>query len=125
MNNKTPLELITTLLDARSRGDIEAAVACYEVDATMVIEPDHIERGAAAVRSFTQSSFALPITVLARRIVDGRDVALHVGKWRLEMAARGGTSQQLIGCTADILRKQADGSWLVAVHNPWGGAVVV
>jgi ketosteroid isomerase-like protein len=123
MNNRTPLELITTLLDARGRGDVEAAVACFEADATMVIEPDHIERGDAAIRRFTKSTFALPVTMLARRIVDGRDVALHVGKWRLDMASHGSEAQQIVGCTTDILRKQIDGSWLVAIHNPWGSAI--
>ena len=36
-------------------------------------------------------------------------------------ALRGGKMQ---GTTSDVLRRQADGTWLFVIDNPWGSAIL-
>jgi uncharacterized protein (TIGR02246 family) len=124
MNNRTPLGLIIALIQARSDRDVDAAVACYEADATVVMEPDRIERGTSSIRAFTEAAVALPITFSDRRIVDGTDVALHLCKWQLQISPPGEPLQKMDGCSADVLRKQADGTWLIAIDNAWGASQI-
>lgn len=41
-------------------------------------------------------------------------------QWRLQGTAQDGTAFDLSGRTADVLRRQPDGGWLMAIDNPYG-----
>jgi hypothetical protein len=74
MRFSKPLDTIFHLLAARSRGDLAAAVDCYEANATVVIEPGRFARE-TAIKSFTEATIALPITFGERAVVEGEDIA--------------------------------------------------
>ena len=52
------------------------------------------------------------------------DIALSAAKWSQTGTGPNGEPIQQQGTTADVLHKQADGRWLVAIDNPWGAAVL-
>lgn len=115
----TPLDTITTLLEARARGDIDAAVACYERTALVVLQPGLRKRGREAIRGLVGATIGLPISFSRRVIVETENVALHISHWKLKPEA----GPEVTGATSDVLRRQADGRWLLAIDNPWGAGV--
>jgi ketosteroid isomerase-like protein len=124
MNLSTPLDTICTLVRARERGDKDAAFACYERDATVVMAPGKTGSGEAVVKGFIDATMPMPLTFTDREIVESGDIALHCSQWTITQTDSAGEANTLSGRTADVLRKQADGSWLIAIDNPWGSAIL-
>lgn len=120
MSFAKPLDTMTYLLAARARGDVTAALSCYEPGATVVMQPTVFGNGEEAVRRFTEATIALPITFGDRKIVDAGDIVLHLSQWTL----RTEDGAQVTGRTTDVLRRQPDGRWLLVIDNPWGGALL-
>ena len=115
-----PYDTIYHLLAARSRGDTAAAVACYEHDARVVVQPGMIETGEPGIRRFTEATMTLPIAFGDREIIEVDGIALHLSKWTLRPA----NGPEIVGRTTDVLRRQSDGTWLVLIDNPWGVSVL-
>ena len=120
MDLVTPLATIMMLVDARQRGDVEAAIAAYEP--TVVLQPGRITSGASAIRAFTEAAIGLSFS--DRQIIAGDDVALHFSKWSAKADDASGHKQGMTGWTADVLRRQSDGLWLLAIDNPWAAAML-
>ncbi len=51
MNRAIPLELTITLVESRHLEDLETEIACYERDATVVVEPGTTISGPEAIRA--------------------------------------------------------------------------
>ena len=117
---ETPAALIDTLIAARTAGYLAGAANCYDANATIVVQPGQVVSGEAAVAAFIAGSARLALTFTGRSIVVGDSVALHQATWSL-VTPDGNT---VIGCTADILRRRIDGTWRLALDNPWGNAIV-
>ena len=124
MDRMTPLATIMTVIDARQRGDVEAAVAAYEPTATVVLRPGQTASGESAIRAFTEAAIGLSLSFSDRRIISGDDVALHFSKWSATAEEGSGHERGMTGWTADVLRCQPDGSWLLAIDNPWAAAML-
>lgn len=126
MAGRTPSETVQQLLAALSKGDLEAAVALYEPDAVMLAEPGKPARGKAAIRAALAGFIALKPTVIseADQTIEGNGVALYCSKWSLNGTSPDGKPIRMHATSTDILRRQADGTWLIAVDNPWGTAVL-
>ena len=118
----TPEALIEDLVAARDRGDISAALACYEPSAAVVLESGHVVSGPEAVRATLEAFAALraQFSVDARRILDADGVALHLSRWTLRAHDAEQGPFGVRGASSDVARRQPDGSWLLAVDNPWG-----
>ena len=122
----TPSELFDSVVSARDRADAETYVGCYEVDATIVPQPGTVAHGHLAIRAFLEffTSLRPSFTVVKRTFIEGPEVTLHLSEWTLDGTDAEGKPFRWSGRTCDVLRKQADGGWLVAIDNPWGTAVL-
>ena len=123
---KTPIDTVNQLLSAINRGDVEAAVALYEPDAVLIAQPGHPARGSAELRAALAQFAALNPTLRARAesVVEMGDLALYVGRWSLHGTDPSGQPVTMGGESSDILRRQRDGRWLIAIDNPWGAKVL-
>ena len=124
MDRTTPIGTITMLVDARQRGDVEAAIAAYEPTATVVAQPGQITRGKGVIRAFIAAASGLPLSFSDRQIIIGDDVALHFSKWSTTAEDASGNKREMTGWTSDVLRRRSDGLWLVAIDNPWAAAML-
>jgi ketosteroid isomerase-like protein len=52
------------------------------------------------------------------RVLEAGDLALVVGVW--SFVGTGPDGGTLTGHNADVLRRQANGSWRFVIDNPWG-----
>ncbi len=48
------------------------------------------------------------------------DLALVTGIWSFDGTGPDGEPVQLAASNADVLRRQADGTWRFVIDNPWG-----
>ncbi|MGQ0643835.1 MAG: YybH family protein [Gemmatimonadaceae bacterium] len=60
---KTPLDTINRLVSAINAGDLATAVALYEPDAILVVQPGHRARGTSQVREALGSFVAMQATL--------------------------------------------------------------
>lgn len=117
-----PARTVARLAEAINRGDLDAALALYEKDAVMVAQPGQLARGAAEVRGALAGFIALKpaLQMQAEKVVEAGDTALYLGRWSLRGTDPSGQPVTMGGESTDILRRQRDGRWLIALDNPWG-----
>lgn len=127
MSQCTPLDTVTSLVTAINQGNLQAAEALYESQASFVIQPDQVANGVDARRNALIGMLALKpiLTAITHKTVLAGDVALYCSKWSLTGTATDGSPIRMTGMSSDVLRQQANGDWLIAIDNPWGAGILV
>ena len=106
---ENPADLARLFLDRANAGDVDGVVALYEEDAVLAFPPGQITIGADAIwevyERFLSQRPTLTSAGQSEPLVH-KDVAL--------------TSTRLPGggATAEVARRQSDGTWLWAVDQP-------
>jgi uncharacterized protein (TIGR02246 family) len=124
MDRTKPETLHRLWVDGVNRGDLDGLAALYEAEAAFVVSPGHVVTGSAAVRQATADLLALrpSATLEVREVVRAGDVALLISNWHLTGTAADGSAIEVGGQTADVARRQGDGTWRFSIDNPWGDA---
>jgi len=117
-----PEDLYPALSEAHNAGDLEALVALYEPKAAFVIKPGRVTESPAELRGAMQHLVALRgrLTVNPRTFIHSDDLVLVLGTFTLSGRRGDGTPFERTSRFADVLRRQPDGRWLVAVDYPYG-----
>jgi uncharacterized protein (TIGR02246 family) len=123
MTADTPTRTVELVSQRISAGDVDGAVALYEPEAAFTPQPGQVVTGAAAIRQALASFTALKPKLAGQveKVIESGDVALVLNRWTLEGTAPDGAAIEMGGLSADVLRRQSDGSWLVLIDDPWGG----
>ena len=121
-----PRDTVDQLTEAINRGDLEAALALYEPDAVLVVQPGRVARGVTQLREALAKFIALEPTLRSevQEVIDAGDLALYAGRWTLPGIDPAGKAVVMAGESSDVLRRQRDGRWLIALDNPWGAKVL-
>jgi ketosteroid isomerase-like protein len=115
MNRKTALGTIESLIEARKNKDFEAAFSCYERNATVVLQPGKTGKGEEVIKSFIEQASYLSLIFQGHEMIETENIALHLSQYTLDLGENG----IINGRTADVLNKQPDGTWLIAIDNAW------
>jgi uncharacterized protein (TIGR02246 family) len=126
MTANTPLAVVHAFVDAMNRGDLEAAVAHYDSDAVLVVQPGVVARGRSAIETALAGMLALRPTLTsdAQEVLALDDLALYHSRWSLSGRDPTGDAVTLSGQSSDVLRRGPGGEWKIAIDNPWGTAVL-
>lgn len=118
-----PEDLHPALVAAYNAGDAEAMFRLYDPKAVFVIEVGRVTDGPAELRAAIERVIGLggSIAIEPRSFTRSGDVTLVLGSYRLSGHRRDGSSVDLAGRFADVLRLQPDGRWLIAVDNGLAG----
>ena len=113
-------------MEAINHGNIDAALALYEPEATLVAEPGKLATGTIALRQALQGFMGLKPNLKGEKneTVQVGELALFCSQWTLSGKAPDGTPVAMAGKSADILRRQADGRWRIVLDNPWGTEIL-
>lgn len=107
-----------------NKGDLDALLReSYEEGAAFNPSPaGEPLTGRTAIGEVLQGFLNLngTLTVLASRTTRNGDLALTQSRWRLDVPG----GEQLENVSAEVVRRQPDGSWKYAVDNPWGALIV-
>jgi len=120
-----PLDTINSLTRAMNYGDIETALSLYESEAILVVEPGKVARGTVAIRTALEVFMSLKPTLKGEihQILNVGDLTLYCSKWTLSGTSPDGKEVEMTGVSSDVLRRQPDGQWRIAIDNPWGTSI--
>ena len=109
---------------AMNAGDLDATLELYEPEATLVPQPGQVVSGTAAIRAALGGFLAMRprFEQRPRQVLVTGDVALLISEWTMQATGPDGSPVQMTATTSDVARRQADGSWRVAIDNPYGTA---
>ncbi len=121
MPARSPEETHALLEAAINAADVDALVEVYEPNATLVVPPEgELVSGHAAIRHALGPTLALAPTaefeVVAK--LEGDDLALTYGRWRMVGSDPAGDRVELAGRGTIVSRRQPDGNWLIVLDNP-------
>lgn len=116
---REPADVLLLACAALTDGDLEAAVALYEANATLCWGRDHAAAGHAAIRQVLSGvmDMRLPLRAGAVRVLRAGPLALITGERALTGTGPDGVAVRLTGPIAMIARCQPDGTWLTAADQ--------
>jgi uncharacterized protein (TIGR02246 family) len=121
--SRRPEDVIHRFAERLNQGDVAGALALYETEAIFVPEPGRSVTGKERIRKALQRFTALRPTLTGeiKGVREVGDVALVLNRWHLAGQGPQGPVE-MSGTSADVLRRQEDGSWRVLIDDPWGGS---
>lgn len=107
--------------------DIGAVMKAYEESAVVLFEPGKPVSGMANVNAAFEASLAVSpqFEFGKHEVVIAGDIALHLTPWTMTGKTPDGHSICQTGLSVAVLRKQANGEWLMVIDNPHGQALFV
>jgi uncharacterized protein (TIGR02246 family) len=120
MPARKPEDLDKLFGEALNAGNLDAMVALYEQGASIATEPGKFVSGTAAVREALKGFVALKpkIALNVRRVISSGDIALVHADWSLTGTGPDGKPVKMEGRSAEVVRRQRDGTWLFIIDNP-------
>jgi uncharacterized protein (TIGR02246 family) len=117
-----PDEMNGAFAEAVSSGDVERVLALYEPDALLAARPGERASGLDEIRAALDELLALRGTMTSRNVwcMQVGELALLQGEWQLSGTAPDGSPVELSSRTAEVVRRQADGSWLYVIDHAFG-----
>jgi uncharacterized protein (TIGR02246 family) len=121
-STETPEQVLEAIVEGINTGNLEMLLSLYEPGAAFAAQPGKLAHGLAGVceslDGFIATNGKLDLEVT--RVLEVDDLALVVGEWSFSGTGPDGEPVKLAAKNADVLRRQADGSWRFVIDNPWG-----
>jgi ketosteroid isomerase-like protein len=118
----TPERVLESIVAGINSGNLESLMPLYESEAAFATQPGNLAHGAPgvseALTGFISMNGKLDLEVT--RVLEVDDLALVIGEWSFNGTGPDGEPVQLAARNADVLRRQADGTWRFVIDNPWG-----
>lgn len=123
MSVQQPEDIHHAFTEAFNAGDLDALMSLYEPSASLAPAPGKVVTGTEAIRNALTGFLAVhgKMTIVTQRVVPAGDVALLHGTWTLVGTGADGKPVELAGRNSEMVRRQADGSWLFVIDNPYSG----
>ena len=124
MSARTPEDVHPLFARHFAAADMSALLSLYEPDAVLLPQPGVVARGHAAIREALNGFLAMKgeFRIVSSKTVHAGDLALVYAKWTLDAKAPDDSPAHLEGETSDVVRRQVDGSWLLAIDSPFGSS---
>jgi uncharacterized protein (TIGR02246 family) len=122
MSTATPQQVLQSIVTGINAGDVDSLMPLYERDAAFAQQPGSLAPGAAGIREALSGFISMQGTLDldVTRVLEVDDLALVVGVWSFDGTGPDGEPVRLEARNADVLRRQADGTWRFVIDNPWG-----
>lgn len=116
------MEVIEKMTSSFHNKDIEGVMRSYEPEAVIVFEPGSPVSGHSLLREMFQGAFTISpkFVYSGHEVFVSGDIATHFAPWTMTGKAPDGTEIKQSGLSVAVLRKQADGKWLMIFDNPHG-----
>ena len=117
-----PGQVIEEFTKCFNSGDMEGLTSLYEDEAAFTPELGTVLTDDAGLRGALQSFLDTrgTLTILSTTTVVNGDLALTHSRWRLEIP----DGDPMEHTSAEVVRRQSDGTWKYAIDNPFGGEIL-
>jgi ketosteroid isomerase-like protein len=122
----TPEQIHRLFEDRFNAGDIDGLMELYESSAALIAQPGSVDHGSEQVRTALQGFLALKghITLNTKLAFTVDDLAYLSNTWSLNGTGPDGNPVTLGATTAEVARRQSDGTWRYVIDNAWGDQAV-
>jgi uncharacterized protein (TIGR02246 family) len=122
MTVSKPADIHSAVEQAFNAGDLDRLIRLYEKDARMVTPDGSVVEGVDAIREQWQGFLAMngQMTLKTRFAVEMDDIALIRTDWSFSSA-----DAQLVSSSAEVVRRQSDGTWLYVIDHPFGSSDMI
>jgi ketosteroid isomerase-like protein len=122
MSTATPERVLESIVAGINSGDLDSLMPLYESEAAFATQPGSLAHGPSGVSEALSGFISMNGTLALEvtRVLEVDDLALVVGLWSFEGTGPDGEPVRLAASNADVLRRQADGTWRFVIDNPWG-----
>jgi uncharacterized protein (TIGR02246 family) len=123
MAARGPIETHTLFQKAFNAGDLQGLMALYESDAIVIpLSGAEPVKGTQAIRSALEGFLALKgkLELETKHVVQHGDIALLRAAWRLKGTGPDGKPVEMAHGSAEVVRRQPDGSWRYIIDHPFG-----
>jgi len=119
MEHTKALGTINKMGSSYNSRDIDAVMKTYEESAVVLFEPGSPVSGATAIKAAFEGSLAVNphFDFGKHEVTIAGDIALHLTRWTMTGKTPDGHSISQSGLSVAVLRKQADGEWLMVNGN--------
>jgi uncharacterized protein (TIGR02246 family) len=126
MRASTPEQIHRLFEEAFNAGDLDNLMELYEPDAALIAQPGSVAHGSDQARVALQGFLALKgrITLNTKLVLTVGDLAYLANTWSLTGTGPDGNPVALGATTAEVARRQADGSWRYVIDNAWGDQAI-
>lgn len=102
-------------------GNLAALVALYAPDAVLNPGPGPVA-GREAIAEVLKNFLALKGRMELKTVfvLETGDTALTRGQWTLKGTGPDGKPVEMAGSSIEVLKRQADGTWLIVLDHPFG-----
>jgi uncharacterized protein (TIGR02246 family) len=124
VSTATPVQVLESIVTGINSGNLESLMPLYENDAAFATQPGSLAPGAPGIREALNGFISMngKLDLDVTRVLEVDDLALVIGEWSFNGTGPDGEPVQLEAQNADVLRRQADGTWRFVIDNPWGTA---
>ena len=117
---RTPEEIDPEFMEAMNAGNAEALLAFYEPGATFVFPTGDVAEGVEAIGQAMKELLALHprLDLRTKRVVRAGDTALVHSTFTVKGTAPDGSTIEMAGSRAIVIRQQPDGTWRMVIDDP-------
>jgi uncharacterized protein (TIGR02246 family) len=123
MQARTPEDCDRLFGEHVNAGDVEGVVALYEEDGSFVQREGIAATGRAEIRKVIARLVEMRPVLrcdVVRVMRAGESLAVLYNNWSMSAMGRGGKRVERAGKAVEVVRRQADGTWLFAIDDPYG-----
>lgn len=122
MSQGTPEQVLKTVVEGINTGNFDKLMPLYEPQAGFATQPGTLTHGLKGIREALGGFIAMKgkLDLKVTRVLEASDLALVATVWSFRGTGADGKPVKLSAKSADVLRRQSDGSWRFVIDNPWG-----
>jgi ketosteroid isomerase-like protein len=117
-----PEEVFNSVTEGINTGDLDLLMSLYEPNTCFASQPGRLAKSPIRIRECLRTFIDMrgKLDLRIKRVLQADNLALVTTEWSFSGAGSDVRDVHFAAQSADVLRKQPDGTWQFVIDNPWG-----